>query len=88
MVSCGENLKNFEKAITGGKTQSTDEFLIRKKDPLILPPEYKKLPLPEESKKDESSKSVQSILGQNSTTENSGPTSDLEKSVLEELRKN
>ena len=37
---------DFKKTMTGEKITSTDEFLIKKKDPLILPPEFEKLPLP------------------------------------------
>ena len=44
-----QGLSNFKKAMTGQKVDRTDEFLIKKKDPLILPPQYDKLPLPKSS---------------------------------------
>ena len=44
--SCGGGWSNFKKTMTGEKVTNTDEFLIKKKDPLVLPPEYEKLPLP------------------------------------------
>ena len=31
------------------KKQSSDEFLIKKKNPLVLPPEFSKLPNPDEN---------------------------------------
>ena len=37
--------------MSGQKVTNTDEFLIKKKDPLVLPPEYEKLPLPKTGKK-------------------------------------
>ena len=40
-----QNMSDFKKAMTGQKVNTTDEFLIKKKDPLILPPQYDKLPL-------------------------------------------
>ena len=33
--------------MTGAKSKSADEFLIKKKDPLILPPDYENLPSPD-----------------------------------------
>ncbi len=42
--SC-ESVKN---ALTGKKYESSDEFLIIKKNPLVLPPEFNKLPTPDD----------------------------------------
>ena len=44
MNSC-ESVKN---ALTGKKYESSDEFLIIKKNPLVLPPEFNKLPTPDD----------------------------------------
>ena len=46
LQNCGGGWSDFKKTMSGQKVTSTDEFLIKKKDPLILPPEYEKLPLP------------------------------------------
>ena len=46
LCSCGETGKSFKRALTGEKKLSTDEFLVKKKDPLILPPRFDILPLP------------------------------------------
>ena len=35
------------------KTKSAEEFLIQKKNPLVLPPDYSKLPLPKSISKEE-----------------------------------
>ena len=45
--SCGA-IQDAKRGITGEKVASTDEFLIKKKDPLIMPPNYKNLPTPDE----------------------------------------
>ena len=37
--------------MSGEKVTNTDEFLIKKKDALVLPPEYEKLPEPNSKKK-------------------------------------
>ena len=42
--------KNFTKTMSGEKVTTTDEFLIKKKDPLALPPGYEELPLPNTKK--------------------------------------
>jgi len=86
-----QGLSNFKKAMTGEKINTTDEFLIKKKDPLILPPQYNKLPLPNNSdfqeKKENAVKSILKI-DKNSETKKSSSTSSLEKKILEKLRKN
>ena len=86
-----QGLSNFKKAMTGEKINTTDEFLIKKKDPLILPPQYNKLPLPNNSdfqeKKENTVKSILKI-DKNSETKKSSSMSSLEKKILEELRKN
>ena len=33
------------------KLKTTDEFLVKKKDPLVLPPDYNKIPEPGSLKK-------------------------------------
>ncbi len=86
-----QGLKNFKKAMTGQKVNTTDEFLIKKKDPLILPPQYDKLPLPKSSDfQEKEENTIKSILktGKNSETKKSSSISSLEKKILEELKKN
>ena len=86
-----QGFKNFKKAMTGQKVHTTDEFLIKKKDPLILPPQHDKLPLPKSSDfQEKEENTVKSILrtGKNSETKKSSSISSLEKKILEELRKN
>ena len=39
-----------QKAFTNQKKNSTDEFLVEKKQPLITPPNYNELPEPSSSK--------------------------------------
>ena len=47
VTSC-QTMSSVKQGLTGEKRASTDEFLIRKKDPLIMPPDYENLPTPEE----------------------------------------
>jgi len=82
--SCGD----FRKVMTGEKIENTDEFLVKKKDPLILPPKYYELPVPNSEGKVSEDSSIESIIS-SSETSSSNPKnkSDLEKMILKELRK-
>tara|TARA_Y100001935_G_scaffold253545_1_gene259980 strand:- start:52 stop:354 length:303 start_codon:yes stop_codon:yes gene_type:complete len=79
-------------ALTLKKKPSGDEFLVEKKSPLVLPPDYGKLPLPVESeienKKNEND--IKNSLSKeklkiNETIKNSNPTS-IEESVLKKIK--
>jgi len=84
--SCGDSWSNFRKTMTGEKVTTTDEFLIKKKDPLVLPPEYEELPLPK-TKKKESKSLTEKSLGSKKTQSNSEKPSSVENAILKELRK-
>ena len=86
-----QGLSDFKKTMRGEKVNTTDEFLIKKKDPLILPPQYDQLPLPKGGDfQEKEENTVKSILktGKNSENKKSSSISSLEKKILEELRKN
>ncbi len=89
LISCGGGWENFESAVSGKKKVTTDEYLIKKKDPLILPPDYDKLPLPNSKKSsNRESNRIESILSEEgSHNENKQKKSPLETSIEEELRK-
>ena len=40
--------QSVKDALQGKKYESSDEFLVIKKNPLVLPPDFKKLPEPED----------------------------------------
>ena len=84
--SCGDSWGNFRKTMTGEKVTTSDEFLIKKKDPLVLPPEYEELPLPK-TKKKESKSLTEKSLGSKKTQSNSEKPSSVENAILKELRK-
>ena len=47
-TSCSGTFDSVKRGLTGAKSNSADEFLIKKKDPLILPPDFENLPTPDE----------------------------------------
>ena len=76
------------------KSKSAEEFLIQKKNPLVLPPDYSKLPLPKNvANSNESYKefNLEKKLKQNtnSNTKNSNKkiTDSFEKMVIEKIKK-
>ena len=47
LTSCN----SIKKTLTGAKKESVDEFLVKKKNPLILPPNFDDLPKPQKETK-------------------------------------
>ena len=47
VTSCA-SLDEVGRGLTGAKKKTSDEFFIKKKDPLILPPDYENLPTPDD----------------------------------------
>ena len=46
ITACAESFDDIKKGLGGAKRTSTDEFLVRKKEPLVMPPKWKNLPEP------------------------------------------
>jgi len=84
--------------LMGGKKNNNDEFLVQKKNPLVLPPDYNDLPLPKDNKiKDEQSsaniddeikKLMESEEKDNVLNNDSAGDSSLEDSIIKVLNKN
>ncbi len=75
-----------EKGATG------EEFLIQKKNALVMPPDYNDLPIPSSKKSDSdnNSKKVISLLGIDNTSSTKINTENdtLENSILEKIKNN
>ena len=76
------------------KKNSTDEFLVEKKSPLVMPPEFDELPVPEEvNQMLESNEEIdiKKLItnNENSSTENiSNQNTNFENSILEKIKNN
>ena len=46
ITACAASWDDIKKGLGGEKTTSTDEFLVKKKDPLTMPPRWGELPEP------------------------------------------
>ena len=71
------------------KKNSSDEFLVEKKSPLVMPPEFNELPIPNQNK-DTSPKQENNIKNlisdNNGTTDQEASNSDLEGSILSKIK--
>ena len=83
LTSC----QSVKDGLTGKKQNNSDEFLVKKKNPLVLPPEYGKLPTPDNLKKvketNESSE-IESLLKKKEMLEE-GKKLETKKSSVEEF---
>ena len=86
LVTSCETMSSVKRGLTGEKTVSTDEFLIKKKDPLILPPDYENLPSPDERAADiDEISNFEKILG-TSIEDDSSTSSSAESSILKQIQ--
>ena len=88
--------QSVKDGLTGKKKSNSDEFLVEKKNPLVLPPKFDELPIPMATiKKDENEEddSLKKIITKNSSLANNIPKdtkldSSLEKNILEKIKSN
>jgi len=93
-ISCSSGLEGFK---LKKKSSSGDEFLIQKKDPLVLPPDYSKLPNPDEEikekkREDDEESQIEIVFKKDNSdvqeNENSNSSdSGLKKSILKKIQK-
>ena len=83
---------SFKRAITGEKKKPGSEFMVIKKEPLTLPPDFTDLPEPEEEdvSEEEETVEVKKILKgiTNNTEISTGASEGLEDSILKKIKKN
>ena len=85
-TSCAETFDSVKRGLTGAKRDSGDEFLIMKKDPLILPPDFENLPTPDDAVE---AKEEFSLLEKNLETSiegDSSTSSSVENSILKKIQ--
>ena len=54
---CATMKKGFESQ----RKNSTDEFLVEKKQPLVMPPDFEKLPIPSQNQKNSQQENINQI---------------------------
>jgi len=63
--------QSVKDGLSGAKKNNSDEFLVQKKNPLVLPPKYLELPKPSEEELDEKyleDFNIEEIIGKESKT--------------------
>ncbi len=83
---------SIKNALTGKKTEKSDEFLINKKNPLVLPPDYEELPEPkDETSEDfeEQETDVEELIGiyNDDDSIDAESSESIEEFVLENINK-
>ena len=89
LISCS-GLNDVGKVMRNEKTTTTDEFLVKKKKPLVLPPDYNEIPEPGIIKRKQNSDDdkIKEILKATEKKENSDKiNSSVENSILRQIRK-
>ena len=87
LTSCGTLSEGFKSS----KQNKSDEFLVEKKSPLVMPPDYEQLPEPQESvdKASFDEKSIKKLIkNQNRSNNSISSDSDLEVSIIEKIKDN
>ena len=85
LTSCSTVKKGFQNP----KKNNSDEFLVEKKSPLVMPPDFDELPIPKE-KSDETNMendNIKELMTENSSdnTDQNMEIKDLEGSILDKI---
>ena len=92
VTSCSDTWDSVKRGLTGQKNNSTDEFLVEKKDPLVLPPNFEDLPEPSQALENEEEiedfqKTLEGISAETTETDSNQSSKGSEQSILEQIRK-
>ena len=87
-----QSCQTVKEGFTSQKKKSTDEFLVEKKSPLVMPPEFNELPVPKSSKniqENETENNIENLISNNDTPENSEiQNENFENSIIEKIKQN
>ncbi len=95
MMLVTASCQTFKNAISGTKQENSDEFLVQKKNPLVLPPDFNDLPVPYDKSvtatEVQIEDDIEKLLGMENNTENTNQESDsssIENFVLKKIKEN
>ena len=88
LTSC-QSIKDAGKIMRNEKVKTTDEFLVKKRKPLVLPPDYNELPTPDSVKRENSNEEdeIKKILKAPKVQKNQNTKSSVGESILNKIRK-
>ena len=89
LASCG----TMKSAFVNEKKNNTDEFLVEKKSPLVMPPDFNKLPIPKEMEiqNDTNENEFKSLISQDNQEIKSNEkdiNKNFEELLLDKIKKN
>jgi hypothetical protein len=76
---------SVKRGLTGEKSNSADEFLVQKKDALVLPPDFENLPTPTEVTNTEEESIFEQTISEQ-ITENESESTSVEESILKKIQ--
>ena len=86
IYSCGAVKEGF----SNQKKNSSDEFLVEKKSPLVMPPDYNELPVPNTNQINEKKNEIKNLVT-NTDKDKENQTKvgkNFEQSILEKIKNN
>ena len=83
---------SLKEGFTNQKKNNSDEFLVEKKSPLVMPPDYNELPIPNEENINKESNEIKSLISKSKNGEIEKnfdeKSSSFEGSILEKIKNN
>jgi len=83
---------SLKEGFTNQKKNNSDEFLVEKKSPLVMPPDYNELPIPNEENINKQSNEIKSLISKSKNGEIEEnfdeKSSSFEGSILEKIKNN
>ena len=87
-----QSCQTVKEGFTSQKKKSTDEFLVEKKSPLVMPPDFNELPLPKTSENIEenvSGNNIEKLISNNNSPESYGAQDkNFENLIIEKINQN
>ena len=83
---------SLKEGFVNQKKNSSEEFLVEKKSPLVMPPDYNELPIPNEKNINKESNEIKSLISKSKNGEIEEnfdkKSSSFEESILEKIKNN
>ena len=87
LLSCSTVREGFQ----NNKKNNSDEFLVEKKSPLVMPPDFDKLPIPSTNNQNEefTQNSLKEMIQNNSkSSASSNASKNFQESLINKIKKN
>ena len=87
LLSCSTVREGFQ----NNKKNNSDEFLVEKKSPLVMPPDFDKLPIPSTNNENEefTQNSLKEMIQKNNKSSTSSNASkNFQESLIDKIKKN